>query len=57
MWDLYFKSPDSKHAANPQLLSQLTSSAGQRKNYFGYFMVNEKTFVGNGGKERKAAMR
>lgn len=52
-----FKSPDSKHAANPQLPPRLTSSAEQTENYFGYFMVNEETFVGEGGTERKRAVR
>lgn len=44
-----FKSPDSKHAANPQLPPRFTSSAEQTENYFGYFMVNEEMFLGEGG--------
>lgn len=41
-----FKCPDSKHAANPQLPPRFTE---QTENYFGYFMVNEEMFLGEGG--------
>lgn len=44
-----FKFPDSRHAANPQLPPRFRGSAEQTENYFGYFMVNEETFVGEKG--------
>lgn len=47
-----FKSPDSKHAAKPQLPPRFTSSAEQIENYFGHFMVNEEMFVGEGVEQR-----
>lgn len=50
---LWFKSPDSMRAANPQLPSQPTGPAGQRTKYLGYFMVNGKTFVGRGEKREE----
>lgn len=50
-WGFYFKSPNSRHAADPYLL---TSSTGARKNYLGYFMVNENKSTYGGREKRKS---
>lgn len=47
MWDLSL----NLLIPNPQLPLRFTSSAEQTENYFGYFMVNEETFVWRGSRE------